>query len=426
MRSPTAAEIVTLGHDLAQAEAAEPRMFALPKDFDHDLMQEYLIEVRDYLQQAEQALLALESAPTDLEQLKIIYRAFHSIKGVSGFVGMTCISQIAHAAESLYDKILHGKLLVESTSICVAFGALDALNEMIGSLTVGLETGSIPVPEQYDRLLEILENPKRAEAFLEQATPKPAASAAAAATPCSRMVRVDSADLDQLLSLSRELVAAADLLPMDEDLSQDSSIHALAKSIQKTVTALRMVTMSDSIQKLSRMVRDLAVQLGKDITFASVGDHQKLERDVVEALQEPLMHLIRNAVDHGIESPEGRLLAGKPTTGRITLFIAREPDAILVALSDDGRGLDYESIQRKAQAEGLIEQTRDLSASDMQRLVFAPGFSTAGTVTDISGRGMGLDIVQSRLEAIAATITVSSTLGQGTTFTLRIPSGSSM
>jgi two-component system chemotaxis sensor kinase CheA len=387
---------------------------------DQDLIREYLAEAQEYLTQAEQSLLILENVPTDKESLRVVYRAFHSLKGVSGFVGMTCVSQLSHAAESLFDHLMKGQIPVDPTAISAALATHDVLGEMLQSISTGLESGSIPVPECYDTLLLVLENPKGVTEAATASLMRKGSDTEPA--PCAaKPIKVDAADLDELISLTGRLLGTADDLVFDQSAEVLSAVNTLAHSIRKTALSMRMISMSDTVQKLSRMIRDLARQCEKEITFASVGEHQKLDRDVVDSLYEPLMHLVRNAVDHGIEHPDVREALGKERAGRITLFIAREKSSILVALTDDGRGLNSERILEKAGAIGILNEIPAPSIAELQRLVFHPGLSTAEKVTDISGRGIGLDIVRDRIEATGGSIDITSNPGQGTTFTLRIP-----
>ncbi|MET3711734.1 two-component system chemotaxis sensor kinase CheA [Sphingomonas trueperi] len=270
---------------------------------------------------------------------------------------------------------------------------------------------------------------------VEAAAPAPATEASAESGPTTTL-RIDAARIDALADgLGELLVAVNALAPLAAHVeAQDRALAAAvrtaqagiersAANLQRSVAAVRLVPLAPTLRRLPRLAREIAATLGKPIAFAIEGDGLEVDKQIAEGLSEPLLHLLRNAIDHGIEDAATRIAAGKPAEGRVTLTATREGDAVAITLADDGGGIDPARIRATATARGLLEaETADqLSDAAALRLIFAPGFSTAETVTGVSGRGVGMDAVQTAVEKLRGTIAIDSTLGQGTRFRLRFP-----
>ena len=269
--------------------------------------------------------------------------------------------------------------------------------------------------------------PAAPPAAVEQAA-KPAAPAAAAVG--SGVVRVDTLKLDGLIDLVGELVIAQSMVVQNPELQAITSAHlsrclgqlrGITSDLQRTAMSLRMVPIRGTFQKMARLVRDLAVQQGKEIQLVLEGEDTELDRNIVEELSDPLVHMIRNSADHGLEMPEDRVAAGKPRTGRITLRAFHQGGFIVIQIEDDGRGLSPAKIRAKAVERGIVKPDDTLDEREIFNLIFAPGFSTAEKVTDLSGRGVGMDVVRRNIEKMRGKIEIGSVTGAGTTFTLYVP-----
>jgi len=266
----------------------------------------------------------------------------------------------------------------------------------------------------------------------DEPAPAPAAGPTAPVRPAAPTgsVRVDTGKLDGLIDLVGELVIAQSMVTQnpavsgaaDEQLARSlAQLRSICSELQRTATALRMVPIRGTFQKMGRLVRDIAGQLGKEIRLVLDGEETELDRSVIEEIGDPLVHMIRNSADHGIESPADRLAAGKPAGGTITLRAYHQGGFVVVEVADDGRGLDPARIRRKGVERGLIRPDEPLSDREVLDLIFAPGFSTAERISDVSGRGVGMDVVRRNIERIRGKVEIASTPGRGTTFTVFMP-----
>ena len=256
--------------------------------------------------------------------------------------------------------------------------------------------------------------------------PKPAEPAAVVA----RSIKVDTAKLDYLVDMVGEMVIAQSMVRHDPDLTTGvkprlarnlSQLARITDEVQRTAMSMRMIPIGQLFQKTARLVRDLSRKASKQVDLELSGEDTELDRNIVEELADPLMHMVRNAVDHGIETPEDRLKAGKPPNAKVRLKAAHQAGHILIQISDDGRGLDREKILRKAREKGLIEAEAQLSEAEIFNLIFLPGFSTADKITDVSGRGVGMDVVRKHLQKLRGRVDVHSRPGEGTTFLMKLP-----
>ena len=243
-------------------------------------------------------------------------------------------------------------------------------------------------------------------------------------------VKLDTRKLDSLVDLVGELVIAQSMVVQDPDVQGLSSGHLartlrqlgrITSELQRTAMSLRMVPIRRTFQKMTRLVRDLAAQQQKQVQLVAEGEETELDRNIVEQLSDPLVHMIRNSVDHGIESPADRVAQGKPALGTVRLSAAHQRGGIVIAIQDDGKGLDRDRIQAKARERGLIKPDATLTEEETFALIFAPGFSTAEVVTDVSGRGVGMDVVRRNIEKLRGKVEIQSVAGQGTTFTIVLP-----
>lgn len=425
--------------------------------WDRDLLIEFRGEARDRLAIAEAGILSLESQTDNAESINAVLRAFHTIKGSSGMLRLTHIHALAHQVENLLILCRDHTIRMEGQYADLALQACDALKFMLDQIEM-LSPGEEPAPpDNIDRLIEALANvqqPLEQPAVVARVEPEPTTSVneedeeetdqAPAETPETDMVsssratsslsettiRVNTDRLDDLVNLVGELVIAQSIVAQDVN-AIDGEHNCLVRSVsragkiirqlQDLAMGLRMVPLKGSFQKMARLVRDLSHKSGKPIALETVGEDTEIDRNMVEILNDPLVHLIRNAVDHGIEPVSDRVVRGKEPTGLLHLRAYHAAGNVVIELEDDGRGLDRDGILRNAVQRGLVEANQELSDDDVYSLIFHPGLSTADQVTEVSGRGVGMDIVKRNVESLRGYVEVASRPGLGTQFTIRLP-----
>lgn len=547
---------------------------------DEDILQDFLAEAQDLLEQLNEQLVDLEQAPDDIELLNAIFRAFHTIKGGAGFIGIKPLVEVCHRAENVFDKIRNGEMTYTPEVADIILQVYDTITDMINRLQEGerefedvdpdllarldalvkggsamptesAESSSAPdaamgetpavaevplelpedwdpddditdeefelllqmreqklaagevgadddnkalaeVPlelpegwdpdeditdEEFEQLLQmreeklsqapgpaesneakvvalestsaetgassqpaaVAENTQTRQVNEEPVMPadkpqtfKPKAEPTASASKSESTVRVDTKRLDEIMNLVGELVLVRNRLltlrngqevDLEEISNAVSNLDHVTTDLQAAVMKTRMQPVKKVFGRFPRVVRDLARKLGKQIELELRGEDTDLDKNLVEALADPLVHLVRNSVDHGIETPEERIKAGKPPVGHIILAAEQEGDHILLSITDDGRGMDPEKLKRKAIEKGLIDEMTAAQMSDKEafELIMAPGFSTAETISDISGRGVGMDVVKSMITRLNGSIEIDSVPGQGTQIKIRVP-----
>ena len=427
--------------------------FTIEADADRALIEDFAAEAREYLEIAEAALLRLESAPDDAEAVNDVFRAFHTIKGTSSFLGLAAIAGFAHHAEDMLDRVRGAELAFAGAVPDLALRAVDVIKTLVHAIPAALAGDAPELPADYAELQDALSHPEAAadvpsRPVVEAAEPASAdaageapAAPAAKAAPVAKaagapsvatdpLVKVRTDKLDRLVEMVGELVIAQAILMQDAEV-RDAANHHLAQKVrhadkivrelQDLSLGLRMVPLKGAITKLTRVVRDLATRSGKQITFAVSGEETEVDRTLVDLLADPLLHMVRNAVDHGIEPPSERLKVGKPAMGTVRLEAYQAGDRVVVKLHDDGRGLQRDRIVAKAVEKGIIASGDGMSDAEVFDLIFAPGFSTAEQVTEVSGRGVGMDVVRRNLAAMRGRTVIASTPGRGSTFTIELP-----
>lgn len=428
--------------------APDPAFDALPSDTDLDLLGDFITESMECLVGAEAALLELEANPSHEEAINTVFRAFHTVKGTSAFLGLGRVAAFAHEAESLLSRVRDTEIAYTSACAELSLQSSDMLKSLLERVKeAAAGSGMIGLPDGYDALLHALAtyDPARVGAVpiampIPASTPVP--EAAPVYVPADRpargrtdvtsdaTIRVRTDRLDRLIDMVGELVIAQTIIAGDEELDRARQhelvrkiTHAgkIVRELQDLSMSMRMVELRPTFQKLTRVVRDTAIKAGKEVAFSVTGDDVEIDRHLADLLGDPLVHMVRNAVDHGVEGPEERLANGKTRTGSVRLHAYHASGNVVVELADDGRGLHREKIVAKAIEKGLIESDKGMTDSDVFNLIFAPGFSTADKVTDISGRGVGMDVVRRNLETIRGRIDISSAPGTGTTFAIRLP-----
>ncbi|WP_075674544.1 chemotaxis protein CheA [Stenotrophomonas sp. TD3] len=472
-----------------------------------DITADFIIEAQEILDRLGEQLVSLEQAPQDTEQLNAVFRGYHTLKGGAGFLGVTAMVELCHAAEEALGAARAGQAVLQAHHFDAAQQSLDYLQSMLDAVSSGTEPGYAPpdliaqfdvhggaaapaaaaaapaagagdliTDDEFEALLDQLHGgnaptavapAKKAddglisedefEALLDQlhggaapgakatavvapapiAAPRPAAAPAPAAKPAAKplaeaehTVRVDTKRLDAIVNLIGELVLSRNRLKTlrarlrDEELDRAVSTLDIATArLQSAVMRTRMQPVGKVFSRFPKVARDVARSLKKEVDLELIGAETELDRNLVEALADPLVHLVRNAIDHGVEMPDLREAQGKPRIGHVRLSAQQEGDYVSIEVQDDGAGIDPEKLRAKAREKGLIdpEAAARLSSEECLHLVFLPGFSTKQQVTDISGRGVGMDVVQSRIRELSGQIQIQSELGRGSRFLIRVP-----
>ena len=493
-RPAGAAAPVPTGADGKEKPHVKLVMEPTPITGDTSLMLDFVSESKEHLELASTQLLDLESDPTNEEALNAVFRGFHTIKGIAGFLELVNISQLAHDAENLLDMIRKGTLTLSDGLMDVIFDALDMMTSMIGLVKAALESdGMLAVDERLPDMLQTIRNAGRGElvqrvtvaastdapigdllvesgAISEEdlnevitqrdsaaggekigelliqskkVSPKDVASALrrqnvpadapkTAGVELKETIRVDYDRLEKMVDTIGELVIAEAMINQDPNILGMTSetltkkLHNLkivSRQLQEIGTAVRMVPIAGTFQKMARLVRDLSKKSGKSVRFRTEGDETELDRAFVDKIGDPLVHMIRNSVDHGIEPTNVRKDQGKSLEGTIDLRAFHEGGSIHIEVQDDGKGLDTDVILAKAVEKGLVsEEDRDkLSREEIFHLIFAAGFSTAAQVTEVSGRGVGMDVVRRNIEGLRGHVHIKSVKGEGTTFRITLP-----
>ncbi len=448
-------------------------------DEDAMIMRDFSMEAIENLEKIELSLMDLAQNPDSTDIINDIFRPFHTIKGVSGFLTLNRINRLSHCTENLLDSARKGDFTLGEEHTDIILEAVDMLKEMIyhiqsalisqdrnlegdtiiepmiakieGALTGAiapakpLRLGEILVesgylsPEDLKKGLEIQKqrpSEKIGKILVDEKLVQPRQVTAAlnsqkkAPKAADLQVKVDTIKLDSLIDLTGELVISQSMLKQNEVIRSANdprlyqNINHLSKivsDLQKTAMFMRMIPIKNTFQKMVRLVRDLARSSGKKVDLEMNGEDTEIDRNVVEELYEPLVHMVRNAVDHGLEIPGERLSAGKPEHGRVGLRAYHKGSNIMIEIQDDGRGLNKSRILEKAVAGGLASSAVALSDEQIFDFIFHPGFSTASQVTDVSGRGVGMDVVRKRIEKLKGQVSIRSEPGKGAVFTIALP-----
>jgi two-component system chemotaxis sensor kinase CheA len=458
---------------------------------DMELYGDFISEALEHLETIELNIINLEQNPEDKECINAIFRPFHTIKGVSGFLNLKEINKFSHTLESLLDDARNDRLRIHQGTIDFILEAVDLLKNMILELkgqvqsgqispsqvefvsflqritllregkSSGQEVGAKGAPEEIDRpplgeiltdkgivserdVQEALKKQKENGADLKigeilvlenKAKPREVVEALrdqkrVSSQASEATVKVDTIKLDNLVDMVGELVITQSLVQQnpifssahDQKLNRDfSQLKRITTDLQKISMSLRMVPIRQTFQKMIRLVRDLAKKSNKQVDLIMSGEETEIDRNMVDALYDPLVHMIRNAIDHGIEPPEKRKESGKPETGQIFLRAFQKSGYIVIEIEDDGQGLSRPKILKKGLEKALIPPDASLTEHQIDNLIFEPGFSTAERITDVSGRGVGMDVVKKAIEKLKGMVEIFSVDGKGCRFVMRVP-----
>jgi two-component system, chemotaxis family, sensor kinase CheA len=387
----------------------------------------FLTESREYLSEINTALLELERGGGNAAVARL-FRAVHTMKGMGAAMGYTSVGELSHELETLLDKVRSGSLTVTPVIIDTLFAAADALEQAVDLATA-------PTPQQLDVAeitARIRQVPEQApQTFTaEFAIPKREKSESSApAQKPPRHIRIDSRRLDTLMNVAGELVIARDrIAQISERLGDEELVEAtrhasqIVSSLQNEIMTSRMVPVWQIFERFPRVVRDTARALGKEVEFKIEGKEIELDRSMLDEMGEPVLHLLRNSLDHGIEPPADRVKAGKPRVATLILTAERDRATVLIRVTDDGRGIDQNRVLPRAKALGIVESTTSkLSEQELVAIISRPGFSTADKVTELSGRGVGFDIVANKVRTLGGSLEVHTDQGLGTSVSMRLP-----
>lgn len=424
-----------------------------------EIVMEFLTEAEEGLSSIDNSLLELEKDPNNAEVIGAIFRVMHSLKGTSGFLGLSKLEKVAHAGENVLNKIRDNTLTPTPEVLDAVFRCLDTIRAIITNIR---EKNEEPA-EAFTDLITLLDAIYKGEAApkvaamaepandhdpvlevnntvaLEQAEPQaqatvqePAEKKAKPQDSASDAIRVKLSLLDKLMESVGELVLARNQLIQNArqgkpgDITYRTSIQRInhiTSELQESIIKTRMQPVANIWSAYPRMIRDLSKELGKQIRLDMIGENTEIDRHLVEAIKDPLTHMIRNSVDHGIEMPEDRAAAGKPREGIVTLNAYNQAGQVVIVVADDGKGLSAERIRKKCVEKGILSESQSLSIPEQQlfQYIFAPGFSTAEKVTAVSGRGVGMDVVKTNIAKIGGHIELQSKEGIGSQFIIKIP-----
>lgn len=458
----------------------------MPRDADTELIAEFIGEGSDLISSAEEALLSLEIDPEDIESVGKVFRAFHTVKGTSAFLELALLSEFGHHAESLLSRVRDGEIRYGGGYADLSLRALDMIKELMSGVQAALSGQPLLKPQGYDELVKLLADPEAAgisEETDDVATPRvgdmlvaqgkiareqieevaekypdeklgvAVVKSKAASTKdvgqalraqkrinsgqqvVESSVRVSTQRLDRLIDMVGELVIAHSMVAQDY-LVADSDNHELAKKVSHTSKivrelqdigmSMRMVPLKATFNKMARLVRDVSRKVGKNVHLVTEGEDTEIDRNLVNIINDPLVHMVRNAVDHGIESPEQRAQSGKPEYGTVQLLAYHSAGSVVVEIRDDGQGLNRDVLLAKAREKGLIGDSADsnertFTDREVFNMIFEPGFSTAQVVTDVSGRGVGMDVVKKNIESLRGQVEIKSEYGRGSVFKMSLP-----
>ncbi len=473
-------------HPQAASEAPEHKQEPLIiAETEFEYVQSFLTECQEHIENIEAGLLTLEQTPDDLNKINELFRPFHTIKGMAGFLNLKDIQALTHEVETLLDLSRKGMLKVVPPIIDLVFEALDVLKVQIGAVgqyvahpdgqpipqppiqelirrlglavqgkfvpAVVIPSGKDPSRKPIGEILteDARVSPELVEFALQQQ--KDGKSEAPVGTILTSLgavsakdvskalrkqntelqdtvVRVDTVKLDNLVNLVGEMVIIQTQVEQNDVVRTTpgltrliEQVSKITRDVQEAAMSMRMVPLSQTFHKMGRVLRDIARKIGKKINYEVEGEDTELDKNMIQELSDPLMHMIRNAVDHGVEMPEDRVKAGKPESGTVTLRAYHQGGNIVIEISDDGKGLDKDVLIHKAIEKGIIPADAQLNEQQAYNLIMAPGFSTAEKITDISGRGVGMDVVKKNIDKLRGKVDIRSTKGAGTTFTIRLP-----
>lgn len=424
-----------------------------------EIVDSFIVESKEILEKLDLNLIELENKPSDSNLLNDVFRSFHTIKGTSGFLGLDKLTQVTHRCEDILNKLRKGEAVLNRELMDGILVAFDKIKELLASIETNFNE-EVPIDETVEllsSLLDKLENKigsseekiedvipeeKKELKTIEPQSAQPKVvkelASLSAAKKVDNSIRVDVERLDELLNIASELVLGRNRLAqvnsevaldyegtkMSRDLADAAKqIDLMTNELQLVVMKTRMVKIGKVFNRFPRVVRDLARETEKEVNLIIKGEDTELDKTLIEEINDPLVHLIRNSLDHGIESPERRKEIGKNPVGTVILSAEQEGNQIIITIEDDGKGIDPDFIKDKAIQKGLItkEKAKELTRQESYNLIFLPGFSTAEVVTNVSGRGVGMDVVKTNVTKLRGIISIDSVVDKGTKIIVKLP-----
>jgi len=444
-----------------------------------EIVESFIVETKEILEKLDTDLLELEKRPDDKDLLNQIFRSFHTIKGTSGFLGLEALPEVTHKCEDILNKLRKGEATLNSNLMEGILLAFDTIKELVVKIETE-QNENVEIENVCNVLNELLRNLDSPQEIKQEETlPKvenqvvqenavqevivenknevvkqdlpideikteiktnveKIEKAASTSATKENTIRVDVERLDSLLDIVSELVLGRNRLSqINTQFSLENEGNKYAKDfeevtkqidlmtteLQLVAMKLRMIKIAKIFNRYPRLVRDLCKDLNKDVELIIKGEDTEVDKNLIEEINDPLVHLIRNAVDHGVENPEVRIKAGKNPRGKVLLAAEQLGNNIVITIQDDGKGLDVEVIKEKAISKGLItkEKAKELSKQEAMNLIFLPGFSTAEKVSNVSGRGVGMDVVKTNVSKLRGIINIESEVGKGTKIEIKLP-----
>jgi two-component system chemotaxis sensor kinase CheA len=409
-----------------------------------EILESFLVETKEILEKLDSDLIKIEKYPDDIELLNQIFRHFHTIKGTSGFFGLEKLPAVTHKCEDILNKLRKGEAKIDIFIIDGILLAYDIIKKLIFKIETeyneDCETDSVLLA--LNGVLDVITGkitvPVAQTSSLKSEVTNSEQNPDQNNKTVDKTIRVDIERLDELLNITSELVLGRNrLIQVNTEVSLDyegtklshdlldatKQIDYMINELQLIVMKTRMVKIGKIFNRFPRLVRDLSKDTGKEVKLVIKGEDTELDKTLIEEINDPLVHLIRNSLDHGVETPEERIKAGKDSTGIITLSAEQEGNNIVITIVDDGKGIDPDVLSNKAIEKGLIsrEKLNEMSRQDILNLIFLPGFSTKEIVTNISGRGVGMDVVKTNVSRLRGIINLDSTPGFGTSIKIKLP-----
>lgn len=433
--------------DKKEGSANKMVMQKIDEITDISVFDSFISDSLEGVEEAEARLMELEDDPENSELINSIFRCFHSLKGAAGFLGLSVLAKLTHNAETVLDNLRKGQLTVTTDLINCLLAVLDSTRQLLIQLKdlADPDVDNKQVSPVDISRVESLLNYYSSDQMLtgsntEKANDKELRSETLGSSGAKKItneksllldvVKVPSRKLDELSELVGELVISLSILSQNEMIKgiEDREVREKLNQMEKTTESLRdktlevrMVPLESVFSRLTRLVRDLSQKLNKKVKLTTKGKETLVDKLVIDEIYSPLMHIVRNAIDHGLEDREERSRSGKPAEGNITLSAYHQGESVRIEVSDDGKGLDHEKVLKKARKAGIIKPDANMSEQEIYDLIFDAGFSTAEKVTDVSGRGVGLDVVKKTLEKLRGKVVITSEAGKGSTFSLRLP-----
>lgn len=410
---------------------------------DSDLFSDFINESKEYVYSLENNIIELEKHPKNAKIINEIFRPFHTLKGVSSFMGLKKLNHISHETENILDLARNAKLAINQNVISVVLKAIDLIKKIIFNLSAedrSERVNQLEIDQLVAQLKNLVNQPQGAEETVSVST-----STATVQEPIELesepvdfesqkkqddSIRIKTDKLDFLIDTVGELVISFNLIKEDksvmnifdhEFIKKISQLNRVISDLQKASMALRMIPIGNTLQKMKRVIRDYTSQNHKPINLQLIGEETEIDRNIVDSLYDPLVHMIRNSCDHGIESPEDRLAIGKPKEGSVTLSAYHKGNSLVIDVMDDGKGLDKNRIYKKALEKNLIKKDEPISDDQIYKMIFHPGFSTVEKVTKVSGRGVGMDVVQQAIKNLGGHVEIMTEPDIGSTFRLIFP-----